>query len=52
MREASEEARKAKFLRRVVAPHDELLKLSPTYKRLWDRLAGHADASVDEAAAD
>lgn len=24
----------------AIAPHDELLRISPTYKRLWDRLAG------------
>lgn len=33
----------------AIAPHDELLTLSPTYKKLWDRLAGRGDdASTDE----
>jgi len=35
-----------------VGTHDELLSVSPTYKRLWDRLAGRKDATVDDAAAD
>ncbi|MBI3832379.1 MAG: ABC transporter ATP-binding protein [Planctomycetes bacterium] len=33
----------------AIAPHNELLTLSPTYKKLWDRLAGRGDdASTDE----
>jgi subfamily B ATP-binding cassette protein MsbA len=33
----------------AIAPHDELLTTSPTYKKLWDRLAGRGDdASTDE----
>jgi len=35
-----------------IGTHAELLATSPTYKRLWDRLAGRKDATIDDAAAD